>query len=166
MEQGPALIEAIAGRKVANRIPAMLWNGVQLDPVRKAGSLWAIGGSSSAMQEIAERWPGWTWTNLDDQVDMTALEAERHSAPERADAFRSLSECFDRHQLIDKGTESSALLLQTQDWLSGLCDTAGLSVTRLEDNAFAHHPIDLPPVELADTREAINAAELRCSPGC
>ncbi|TLG16531.1 hypothetical protein FEK35_04630 [Nocardia cyriacigeorgica] len=164
LSEGPALLDTIAGWEVANRIPTMLWNGVRLVPAEKTGWLWTFGGSSAALLDIAERWSGWTWQNLDDQVDTSALEAARQPAAGLAEAFTELSESFDQHQLIDKGTESSALLLRAEDWIGRFAEATGLTVTKLQDSAFIHRPIELSQTELTDTREAFVAAALRALP--
>lgn len=78
--------------------------------------------------------------------------------------FRNLAESFDRHQIIDSGTEASAALLTATARIGELARAAGATVKTLEDNAFTHRPIDLTPAEIADTREAIAAAALRSLP--
>jgi hypothetical protein len=164
LEQGPALVETIAGWEEANRLSTMPEHGLQLDPAQKSGAMWTVGGSSSAVEAIAEQWPGWSWENWDDRLAKAASEIDPGPDPELAEAFQNLSENFDRHQLLDAGTEAAAGLLNATDRIHSFAKAAGLTLETVEDNAFTHRPIELSPAELADTREAIAAAALRSLP--
>jgi hypothetical protein len=139
-------------------------HGLYLDLPQRSGAVWTVGGSSGTLETIAEQWPGWSWDNWDERTSAIGRGADPGSGPRLAEAFQQLSESFERHQLLDAGTEAAAVLLRAADWIQGLGHAAGLTFTPVEDNAFTHRPVELSAAELADTREAIAAAALRMLP--
>ncbi|MFD6156725.1 hypothetical protein ACFWF7_19320 [Nocardia sp. NPDC060256] len=164
LEQGPVLVDVITGWEEANRLSTMPAYGLRLDPARKSGAWWSLGDNSGVLEAITGQWRGWSWENWDDRLAKATAAADPGPHPELMNAFRALSESFERHQLIDAGTEASAALLNATNWLHDLARTAGQTVTTIEDNAFTHRPIELSPTELNDTRQAIAAATIRSQP--
>ncbi|RJO74854.1 hypothetical protein D5S18_15590 [Nocardia panacis] len=164
LEQGPALIEIIAGWNEAKRLPTMPKHGLHLDLAQQSGAVWTFGGSSDALETIADQWPGWRWEDWGDRAVREAVEADSGPDPELAGAFETLSESFTRHQQLDTGTEAAAELLRVQTWMKDFAQVGGFTLETIEDNAFAHRPVELTPAELADAYEAIAAAALRARP--
>ncbi|MEV0342228.1 hypothetical protein AB0H49_24695 [Nocardia sp. NPDC050713] len=159
--QGPAVVETIAGWAEATRIPAVPAHGLHLDPARRSGALWALDGTAGDLEAIAARWNGWTWENWGYRFAEAAAALDSDSGPEIVAAFEALSESFEQHQSVDKGTEAIGLLLSATGWIQKALRTGGMTMETVEDNTFVHRPVELSAAELVDTREAIAAAKLR-----
>ncbi|MFB8274416.1 hypothetical protein [Nocardia colli] len=164
LEQGPALVDVIAGWKRADRLPTMPPYGLHLDPAQQCGAWWAFDNNSTVLDAIAEHWRDWRWENWNNRMAKILTMTDPGPPADVMKAFQSLSESFEQHQLLDAGTEASAALLNMTDWLQDLTRSAGQAPTTIEDNAFTHRPIELSPTELNDTREAIARAALRSAP--
>lgn len=163
LDEGPVLIETAAAWDEAKRIPTMVMSGIGLDTAHRSGIVWSLDSSADALAAAATvRWPGWTWESRPDRASALPGSTRDADSETRA-AFRELAESFDRHQLIDAGTEAAASLSRTVGRVCEMAGAAGLSLETLEDNTFTHRPVDRSAAEIAETREAITAAEQRWS---
>jgi hypothetical protein len=164
LNEGPALVATVAGWDEAKRIPTVVTSGIDLDPGHRSGTVWSLDDSADALvAAAAARWPGWIWESRPDRASALS-ESIPSAGPELTAAFRNLAESFYQHQLVDAGTAAAASLLHAADRIRETMATAGSTLEIMEDNAFAHCPVDLSAAEIASTREAILAAEQQLLP--
>ncbi|MEU8798845.1 hypothetical protein [Spirillospora sp. NPDC048819] len=140
--------------------PSFPGEGVHLDVDARTGGMWTLGTLDRLPDAAETHWPGWEWKHWQgryrEQIDQAA-GAISVPEPDRRLGLRKLVEQFDSHQEVDSATQGLALLLNGLGALVTAAESAGMRVTTVTDNSFAHRPMDLTGEERDGVRAALAA---------
>ncbi|MGW5440223.1 hypothetical protein [Nocardia asteroides] len=165
IDAGPAVVYLIAGWPCSsepNVGPAA--HGLLLAPADQVGAHWAFDGSADDIDVVRAGWGEWNWEDWRKWLE-SEVGFERPEAPQMLDALTELSDLFDKHQVLDTGTELSAMLLNATGWIEQALRSVAGNVERVEDNSFVHRPVELTEGEMGRTRAAIRDARSRFEGG-
>ncbi|MGW4632711.1 hypothetical protein [Nocardia sp. NPDC004415] len=161
---GPAVLEQIPGWPCSDKPEAMPRHGLLLAPADRVGAHWAFDGSADDIDVAPAGWGEWNWEDWRQRLEAEA-GLERPAPSRMAVALTELSEAFDKHQVLDTGTELAAVLLNATGWIEQALRSVGGEAVRVEDNSFTHRPVELTEGEVLRTRVAIRSARSRFEGG-
>ncbi|WP_336086117.1 hypothetical protein [Nocardia sp. SSK8] len=157
---GPAVVEQIDGWNSSDKLEAIPAHGLILVPADGVGAHWAFDGRADDIDVAPTRWGEWNWEDWRQRLE-TEAGVERPAPSRMSAALTELSEAFDRHQVLDTGTELAAVLLNATGWIEQALRSAGGNAVRVEDNSLTHRPVELTEAEVLRTRVAIRSARSR-----
>ncbi|MFI8978053.1 hypothetical protein ACIGO9_34600 [Nocardia asteroides] len=157
---GPALVDVVSEWEAAARPLVLPPRAVVLVPAERVGAHWALDDSAEDIDVVSAGWGEWDWEDWRPRIEAGGTAAR----PAKEAVVRGcgdLSVEFDRHQVMDTGTELAAVLLNISGWIEQSLRSSAVKMQRVEDNSFVHRPIELTEEELERTRVAIRAAQSR-----
>ncbi|WP_278265442.1 hypothetical protein [Nocardia sp. AG03] len=160
IEAGPGVVEQIAVWESPDKPESIPAHGLILVPADRVGAHWAFDGSADDIDVARAGWGEWNWEDWRPRLEAEA-GIERLTSSRMAGAFTELSAAFDKHQVLDSGTELAAVLLNATGWIEQALRSGGGNAVRVEDNSFTHRPVELTEGEVLRTRVAIRSARSR-----
>lgn len=157
---GPALVDMVSEWEASPRPLVLPPRAVVLVPAERVGAYWALDGTAEDIDVVGAGWGEWDWEDWRPRIE-AADTAERPATEAVIRGCSELSAEFDRHQVMDTGTELAAVLLNLSGWIEQALRSSTVRIQRVEDNSFVHRPIELTERENEHTRIAIGAARSR-----